>query len=455
MMRRLVRSLDARVGGAPWLRKALRHVFPDHWSFMFGEVALYSFIALVVSGVYLTLFFEPSSQTAWYAGRYGPLQGVEMSAAYESVVRMSFDVRGGLLLRQVHHWAALVFVAAISVHAARVFFTGAFRKPRDLNWMVGVTLLVLALGNGFLGYSLLDDLLSGIGLRIAYSLAESIPLVGPWVASLAFGGEFPTESYLHRFYVLHVLVVPAAIATLIAVHLALIWRQRHTQFPGPDVDERTVVGSPLFPTYALKSLSLLLAVAGLLFGLGSVAQINPVWLWGPYDPAAVTSDAQPDWYVGWLEGALRLFPPWEVRAAGFVIPNPFFPALLMPAVFFAVLYAYPAIERRVSGDRADHELLDRPRDRPVRTGLGAGVLAYFVVLLVAGSQDVLSHLLGVSVQAMVVVLRVAVVVVPVAVGAVAWLWCRQLATGADPARPTAPGPAGEHATEEPASGGGA
>jgi ubiquinol-cytochrome c reductase cytochrome b subunit len=437
LIRRVVRAVDERVGSAPWARRALRHAFPDHWSFMLGEVALYAFVILVVTGLYLTLFFDPGLTRTVYDGSYVPLRGTPVSAAYESVMHLSFDVRAGLLFRQMHHWAALVFLAAITVHAGRVFFTGAFRKPRDLNWMVGVTMLVLALGNGFLGYSLLDDLLSGIGLRIAYSLAESIPFVGTWVASLAFGGEFPTDDYLRRFYILHVLVVPALLATLIGVHLVLIWRQKHTQFPSRGASERTVVGSPLYPTYMVKSLSLFFGLFAVIALLGGVAQINPVWLWGPYEPSAVTTAAQPDWYVGWLEGALRLFPPWEVRAGGFMVANPFFPAVLMPALFFLVLYAYPALERRFSGDRDDHELLDAPRFHPVRTGLGVAALTYFVVLLVAGSQDVLAQHMHISVQRMVLGLRIAVLALPILTGLTAWLWCRQLAratTGPVPVR---------------------
>jgi quinol---cytochrome-c reductase cytochrome b subunit len=427
--RRLLAWVDDRVGGARWARSALRHVFPDHFSFMLGEVALYCFVILVITGTYLSLFFHASHEEVVYTGSYVPLRGVHMSEAYESVVRISQDERFGLVIRQIHHWAALVFVMAIVLHVSRVFFTGAFRRPRELNWIVGVTLLLLTLANGFLGYSLLDDLLSGTGLRIAYSMAESIPVIGLWTASLFFGGEFPTTSMIPRMFFLHVFVVPAAIAGLLGIHLALIWRQKHTQFPGRRQREDNVVGSRLWPTYAARSVALLLGVFGVLALLGGLVQINPVWLWGPYDPATVTQAAQPDWYVGWLEGALRLFPNWEVNAFGYQIPNPFFPGVLLPLLTFAGLYVYPFVERRLTGDDQEHELLDRPRDRPFRTAFGAGVLTFYVVLFVAGSHDVLATWVGLSVQAVTWVLRVLLFVLPVVVGVVAHRWCLDLAEG--------------------------
>ncbi|MBX3284470.1 MAG: ubiquinol-cytochrome c reductase cytochrome b subunit [Actinobacteria bacterium] len=396
---------------------------------MLGEVALYCFVVLVVTGTFLCFFFEPSQRTVTYDGSYAPLQGQQVSAAYDSAVRLSWDVRAGLLVRQVHHWAALVFLAAIVVHLARIFFTGAFRKPRDLNWIVGVTLLVAAIGNGFAGYSLADDLLSGTGLRIMFSIVESVPFVGDTAAFWIFGGEYPADDIIGRLFVVHILVLPALIAALIGVHLALVVRQKHTQFPGPGRTEENVVGTHLWPAYAAKSISLLLAVVGVLLLLGGLVQINPIWIYGPYDPAAVTTAAQPDWYMGWLEGALRLFPAWELRAFGHTVPNQFFPAVLMPGLTFALLYAWPFLERRATGDHEVHHLLDSPRDRPVRTAIGATALTFYGVLFVAGSQDVLAVELGVSVNGLTWVLRVLVLVLPIVVGLLVHRWCRDLARG--------------------------
>ena len=314
--RAFTRWVDARIGGAGALGTGLRKVFPDHWSFMMGEVALYAFVVLVVTGVYLTFFFDASQAETVYQGDYRALEGVTMSRAYRSVLRISFDVRAGLVMRQMHHWAALLFVAAIVVHLARVFFTGAFRRPREINWMIGVTLLLLAIFNGFAGYSLVDDQLSGTGLRIAYSVALAVPLAGTWIVSLVFGGEFPGPDIIERLYVLHILLLPVVLGLLIAVHLAILVRQKHTQFTGPGRREDNVVGERMWPTYAVKALALLFITTALLAALGGLAQINPVWLYGPFDPSEVSSYSQPDWYMGWLEGALRLMPPWEIRALG-------------------------------------------------------------------------------------------------------------------------------------------
>jgi ubiquinol-cytochrome c reductase cytochrome b subunit len=413
IVRRTVRWLDDRLGATTFTRQALTKVFPDHWTFMLGEIALYCFVILVATGTFLAFFFVPSPNEVVYRGSYQPLHGVEVSEAFASVMRISFDVRAGLVIRQAHHWAALVFLAAVVAHLSRLFFTGAFRRPRELNWIIGVTLLLLALFNGFSGYSLPDDLLSGTGLRIAYSIVLSIPLVGTWLAFLVFGGEFPAPDILSRLLVLHIYLVPLAMAGLITAHLAIVWRQKHTQFPGPGRTETNVVGSVLWPTYAARSIGLLFAIGALVAAMGGLLQINPIWLYGPFIPEAVSSPAQPDWYVGWLEGGLRIFPAWEVELFGFRIPNPFFPGVLLPAVTFALLYAWPFLEARFTGDRAEHHLLDRPRDRPVRTAIGVGVLTFYAVLLLAGSNDILARFLGVPVTGVTAVLRALVFALPV------------------------------------------
>ncbi|MGZ4202141.1 MAG: cytochrome b, partial [Thermoleophilaceae bacterium] len=304
MIGALVRWSDERVGGSSRIRKLMRYVFPDHWSFLLGEIALYSFVVLVATGIFLTFFYEPSDTMVHYHGAYDPLQNIVMSKAYASVVNLSFDVPAGLLMRQTHHWAADVFLVAIVLHVFRVFFTGAFRKPRDINWFVGLTLLVLAILEGYLGYSLIDDLLSGMGLAIGYSVAMSVPVVGANFAFLVWGGQFPGDSsFFPRLEILHVLVIPVLIAALISVHLATIMRQHHSQFPGEGRTESNVVGTPMWPAYALRSLGLLAAVAAVLFLLGGLVQINPVWLWGPYHTYLSMNGAQPDWYIGWLIGA--------------------------------------------------------------------------------------------------------------------------------------------------------
>ncbi|MDQ4070411.1 MAG: cytochrome b N-terminal domain-containing protein [Actinomycetota bacterium] len=409
------------------MARALKKVFPDHWSFLLGELAMYSLVVLVVTGLFLTLFFDASGSRVVYDGSYEPLRGSEVSRAYRSVVDLSFDVRAGLVMRQTHHWAALVFLAVIALHAARVFFTGAFRRPRRLNWALGVTLLALALANGFFGLSLTDDLLSGTGLRIFYAIALSVPVVGAALVSFLFAGEFPAPGLIPRLWWLHVVILPLLIVGLFAVHLVMVWRQTHAQFAGPREREDNVIGESLWPSYAGRSGALLFAVAALLTLLGGWAEINPVWLYGPFEAASATVPAQPDWYLGWIEGALRIMPPFDLRAFGFEVPSPFFSGFLLPFAVFALLYAWPLLEARLTGDHEVHHLLDRPRDHPVRTATGAVGLAFLGVLLLAGSHDLQGQLIGVPVDTMTWAYRALASVVPPVVGLLTWRICRDLA----------------------------
>jgi quinol---cytochrome-c reductase cytochrome b subunit len=423
---RLARWVDSRLGTAKLARTALKKVFPDHWSFMLGELGLYCFIVLVLTGVYLTFFFDPSLNQVVYRGSYGPLRGVEMTEAYRSALELSFDVRAGLVMRQIHHWAALLFLASLGVHLARVFFTGAFRRPRELNWIIGCTLLILAMLNGLFGYSLLDDQLSGTGLRIVYSITLSIPLVGTWLASLLFGGEFPGPDIISRLYVIHILLVPAVIVGLLTAHLAILVRQKHTHFPGPGRRDDNVVGERMWPTYAAKALGLFFLTSALLAFLGGVFQINPIWIYGPFDPAEVSAASQPDWYMGWLDGALRIMPGWEIRAFGFEIPNPFFPGVLLAGLTFGLLYAWPFLEARVTRDYAEHHLLDRPRQRPVRTALGMATVSFYTVLFLGGAADVLAATFGLSVNAILWTFRFLCLLAPPLVGWMTYRLCKEL-----------------------------
>jgi ubiquinol-cytochrome c reductase cytochrome b subunit len=422
---RAVRWLDSRSGTAPFLRKTVRYVFPDHWSFLLGEVALYAFVVLVGTGVFLTFFFEASSRETVYTGSYEPLAGARVSQAYDSAVRLSLDVKAGLLMRQTHHWAANVFVVAIVLHMLRIFFTGAFRKPRELTYYIGVTMLGLAVLEGFLGYSLLDDLVSGMGLAIAYSVVASIPFVGANLAIGLWGGEFPGADELwSRLYVGHVLILPVAIGVLLGLHLALVALRHHTQFLG---SEQRVVGTRLWPSYAPRSLALLCGVVAVLFLMGGLVQINPVWLWGPYDVHDGTNGAQPDWYLGWLIGALRITPSWEPTIAGYtLVPNAFWGGAAFPLVVFSFLYLWPAIERRVTGDDGVHNLLDRPRDAPWRTAVGAAFFTWVALIFLAGSADRLFVQVGIPYAGQVWFFRIGAIVFPVIVFLLTRRICEEL-----------------------------
>lgn len=388
MVSRLLQWADDRFGTAGFVHHALRKAFPDHWSFMLGEINVYAFIVLVATGTFLALWFVPSANEIVYKGSYALLQGQKMSEAYDSVLHISLAVNAGLLIRQIHHWAANIFLAGITLHMGRVFFTGAFRNPREANWIVGVLLLFTAMFEGFSGYSLPDDLLSGMGLVIALSILQSIPFVGTWLLFFLAGGAWPSQILITRLFVLHVYLIPALIAAAIAVHLTMIWRQKHTQFPGAHRTEENVVGSPLFPQYAVKSFALQFGVIGVCCALGAWVQINPIWLWGPYEPDKAISPAQPDWYIGWLEGALRLGPAFAVHLFGHMIPSPFWPGFALPMLIIGFLVLYPFIEAFLTRDVRPHHLLDRPREKPVRTAFGAAFLVFMVGLFLAGSDDV-------------------------------------------------------------------
>ncbi|MFF3495451.1 cytochrome bc complex cytochrome b subunit [Streptomyces sp. NPDC002795] len=410
---RLADWADGRLGIYQLAKSQMRKVFPDHWSFMLGEICLYSFIILILTGVYLTLFFDPSTQEVVYDGAYVPLKGIRMTQAYESTLRISFEVRGGLLIRQIHHWAALVFVAGMTVHMMRVFFTGAFRKPRELNWVFGWTLLFLGIITGLTGYSLPDDLLSGTGLKFAQGAVLAVPIVGTYLAMFLFGGEFPGEDFIARLYPIHILLLPGIMLGLVALHLILVFYHKHTQFAGPGRNEKKVVGAPFFPIYVAKAGGFFFLVFGVLAILGAVATINPVWAFGPYRTDLVTTGAQPDWYLGFSEGLIRVMPAWEINAWGHTLQlGVFIPFTLFPLIL-SFMAVYPFLESWITGDKREHHTADRPRNKPARTGIGVAWLALYAVLLIGGGNDIVATQLHLSINAITWFVRVSVFVAPV------------------------------------------
>ena len=405
--------VDDRTGGAKWMKKNLQKVFPDHWSFLLGEICLYSFIILLLSGTFLTFWFDPSMREVVYDGTYEPLQGVKMSAAYASALEISFEVRGGLLMRQIHHWAALIFMVGIVVHLMRVFFTGAFRKPREFNWIIGIGLLTLGIVEGFLGYSLPDDLLSGTGIRIAEAIIQAIPVVGSYLSYFAFGGAFPGLAFIPRIYIVHVLILPGIFLALITVHLMLVWYQKHTQFPGPGRTEKNVVGYPLMPVYMAKAGGFFFIVFGVTAFLGAVASINPIWLYGPYNPGQVSAGSQPDWYMGWLDGLVRMAPPLETYLFGYTISwNILIPGLILPGIMFTGMALYPFIESWITGDKREHHILDRPRNAPNRTALGVMSLTFMLVALINGGNDIIATTFDLTINQIMWFSRIGIVVLP-------------------------------------------
>ncbi len=406
--------MDERLGLAKVSKANLRKVFPDHWSFLLGEIALWSFIVILATGIFLALFYEPSMAEVTYSGSYAPLRGIEMSAAYASTLDISFDVRGGLLLRQIHHWAAALFVAAMMMHMFRVFFTGAYRKPREINWLIGLGLLTFGLLGGFSGYSLPDDLLSGTGLRFVDGMIRSFPIVGSYLEFLVFGGEFPGSVIIPRLYIAHVLLIPGLILGLITFHMLLVVYHKHTQWPGPGRTEENVVGYPMLPVYAAKAGGFFFIVFGFIALLSALVQINPVWVYGPYNPSEVTAGSQPDWYMGMAEGAVRIMPAIETTFLGLTWSwNVFIPGVGALGLLFTVLGAWPFVERWITGDKEDHHLLERPRNNPTRTAFGVAGITFYGVLWAAGGNDIIALKLSMNIFVLTYIFRIALFVAPV------------------------------------------
>jgi ubiquinol-cytochrome c reductase cytochrome b subunit len=414
---------DDRYHAAGGLRRQLNKVFPTHWSFLLGEIALYSFIVLLLSGTYLALFFDPSMAHVTYQGSFDNLRGLEMSRAYESTLYITFDVRGGLFVRQVHHWSALLFMLALTIHMFRTFFTGAFRRPREVNWVIGILIFLLGCFEGLFGYSLPDDLLSGAGMRITAGLIQSLPVIGTWSSWLLFGSEFPGTELIPRIYTLHVLLIPGILLALIGVHVGLVWYQKHTQFPGVRRKETNVVGVRIMPVFALKAGGFTAVVIGVTALLGGLFQINPVWNFGPFSPAQVSSGTVPDWYMAWTDGLIRLWPAWEVYLGDYTIPAPFFPFIMGLPLLTGIAAVYPWIEKKFTKDYAHHNLLQRPRDVPVRTSLGVMAITFFMVSLLSAANDVLAEKFDISLNATTWMGRIGLLVLPPLAYAITYRLC--------------------------------
>ena len=407
--------VDERVGVAGILKEFGRKIFPDHWSFMLGEVALYSFLVLLLSGTFLTFFFQPAMTMVHYDGVYAPLKGAQMSVAYASSLDITFQVRGGLLMRQVHHWSALLFVAAAGLHMLRVFFTGAFRKPRELNWVVGFVLFVLGMAAGFTGYSLPDDLLSGNGLRIIDGMIKGVPFIGPWISSLLFGGEFPGENIVARLYSLHIMLIPALILVFLALHLFMLVIHKRTHYSGAGRKDTNVVGYPLMPVYVAKAGGFFFIVFGVIMLLATFFTINPIWNYGGYDPSPVSAGTQPDWYIGFLDGLLRLAPTGlEVMVGDNTLSMNILWPMIIGVGFLVVVAIYPFIENWVTGDKREHHVLDRPRNAPTRTAIGAAGVTMYAVMWAAASTDLIATNFRMSLNQVLQTMQVSLIVLPIA-----------------------------------------
>ncbi|MFB7469806.1 cytochrome bc complex cytochrome b subunit [Kitasatospora sp. NPDC056184] len=414
---------DGRLGIYALSKSNLRKIFPDHWSFMLGEICLYTFVIIILTGVWLTLFFVPSMGEVVYEGPYVPLKGIRMSEAYASTLNISFEIRGGLLIRQIHHWSAIVFVAGMFAHMMRVFFTGAFRKPRELNWLFGAGLLILGMFDGFMGYSLPDDLLSGTGIRFMEGAILAVPIVGSYFEMFVFGGQFPGAIIIPRLFTVHILLIPGIMLGLLTAHLILVFYHKHTQFAGPGRTNENVVGMPLMPVYMAKAGGFFFLVFGVVSAMAAIATVNPIWAYGPYRPDQVSTDAQPDWYMGFSEGLIRIMPGWEIGLWGHtLVMGVFLPLMIFPLVLVAI-WSYPFLEGWITGDKREHHIADRPRNAPVRTAFGAAWISLYLVLLAAGGNDLLATHFHLSINAITNAARIGFFVGPVIVFVITKRWC--------------------------------
>ena len=405
--------LDDRFHGARGLRVLMRKVFPDHWSFMLGEIALWSFVILLLTGTFLSLFFVPSMNQVTYHGTYVKLDGIRMSEAYQSALNITFDVRGGLLIRQIHHWAADLFMAALIIHMLRIFFTGAYRKPREINWLIGIGLFTLGLLEGLFGYSLPDDQLSGAGLRNFEGALQGIPIVGTYLAFFLFGGPFPGHDIVPRMYIIHVLLIPGILLALISAHLFIMFHQKHTQMPGKGNTEKNVNGQPFFPYFMAKGGAWFFFIFGALVLLATFATINPIQLYGPYSPVAISSASQPDFYMGILEGSLRVMPAWEINFLGHTLSlSVLIPFALPLGIVLGGAALWPFFEQWATGDKSFHNINDRPRNAAARTATGVAAMTFYGVLWAEGANDVIADKLQIPLYTITWIARVMVFVGP-------------------------------------------
>ena len=407
-------TLDDRLSLRAPGRKAANKVFPHNWSFLLGEIALFALVVLVLTGIFLTMFYRPSTTPVPYTGSLELYRGTTQPAAFDSILRLSHDIPGGLLFRRIHRVAAHLFIAASVLHMLRILLTGAFRRPREVNYLIGIGLITFAFAAGFTGYSLPYDSLAGTGIRIAYSELLSFPVIGDRLAFWIFGGEFPTGDVIPRFFVFHVMVLPAMIIGAVTVHLLLVVRQRHTQFPARGIDgHRFVLGKPLWPAQFAESATLMLWVAGLLTAAAVLVPWSDVTLTGPYVPGEVGNNAQPDWYMFWVEGALRIFPPVEFSVLNVMtISGPFIAGIVLPGMVFTGLALYPFLERRVYGLTGEWHVLTNPLEIPLRAAFGLGTFSFVLIVSAAATNDILSRLTGIPIETATWFFRVTALVVP-------------------------------------------
>ncbi|MFC7076286.1 cytochrome b [Haloarcula halophila] len=422
--------------GQQFLGKA----FPAEDSFLLGEVALFCFLLLVLSGIFLGFFFEPSTSAVEYDGSVEKFQGQEMPEAFVSVLHITYDVPFGMFIRRLHHWAAHLFVASIGLHMLRVFFTGAYRNPREPNWIVGTGLAALSMGAAYTGYALPFDEFAATATSIGYNLTISVPLLGDFLGQVVFGGEFPSSATIPRLYFLHVLVIPMAIAGGLALHMWILIRQKHTEAPREDDvvagdreidkdDDSVIVGLPAVPNQAAVSAVVFFLTAATLSALAGLLPVHNVAEYGPNDPASTPALIMPDWFLMWVYGFLKLLPQIGFSVGPAHINGEFVGGVLLPGLVFLAIAAWPFIDRT---PEPTHFTAD-PLQRPWQTGVGVAAVAFVMIASIAGMNNILAdQVLGTTTEVVNPILTAALLGVPPVLGGITYLLLRGGDTSAPP-----------------------
>ncbi|MGY1824910.1 MULTISPECIES: cytochrome b N-terminal domain-containing protein [unclassified Blastococcus] len=406
-----------------WLREL---IVPTHWSFLLGPVAVVSFVVLLLTGLVLTFFYQPSTELVEYDGSAALYAGRELPAAFSSVVTISEDVPGGLLLRRVHRAASYLFVAALLLHVLRVLLAGAFRGRRFTNYLVGLVLLALALGLGWTGQNLVYDVVTGSSVRIGYTIAASIPYVGTELADLAFAGP-DVDDVVGRLFWLHVLLLPLAFLLGLALHLWLVVRHRHTVLPQRRGDDgRLVVVVPSGAGLRSRAGLLAVLVCALVVLAATLVPFGDVTHIGPFLPGVAGNDMYPDWYLFPMEGAILLLPAVEVTVLGATITNPLLGGVLLPVVLGGAAVLYPLLEHLFRPrPSAEQDLSEHPFRAPVRVAFVTLLATVTVLTSLGAASDVLAQITGAPVTTVIAILRVAFVAAPPVLALLAYWYARR------------------------------
>lgn len=414
------RWLDERLHIGRFRRRFLTKAFPVHDSYILGELALFSFATLVITGVFLALFYIPSTSKVIYDGALLNYRGKSLPEAFASVIYITYDLPMGMLIRQVHHWAANIFIASISLHMLRVLFTGAYRKPREVNWIIGIVLINLAIVSAFSGYTLPYDQFAATAATIGYNVFSSPPIVGEYIGNAVFAGGFPSQAAIPRLYSFHLLLA-ALIAVTIGLHMTVLIKQRHTEPPRAG-DPKKLVGVPLWPNQAFASAMYLFALLAFLFLLGGFLSPHNIAVYGPEDPTTTPTNIAPDWYLMWLFGLLKLVPSaWGITIGGIIIKTEFIGGVLLPGVIWTAIVLLPFIDR----SEREENFIANPLDRPFPTALGVLIVTFLLSLAIGGQNDRIAAFLGLGIREANLILFAAIILASFLAGALTYAILRR------------------------------